>query len=143
MSVQRPLLGASIALARDGRLLVARRPRPPLHDLYSFPGGKVEWGETLEQAALRELKEEVGLDARIAGFAGFAEAIDHDHHFVIACFAARWIGGEPQPGPEAAEPRFVTLDELAALPTTQGLATLAHKALACTQGGARQENTLR
>ena len=73
----RPILAASIAVFRRGRVLIARRARAPLLGLYSLPGGVVELGETLREAALRELKEEVGLDAEVTGFLDHVEPIAH------------------------------------------------------------------
>jgi ADP-ribose pyrophosphatase YjhB (NUDIX family) len=95
----RPILAASVAVFRHGRVLIARRARPPLAGLYSFPGGGVEIGETLREAALRELFEEVGVEAEILGFIDHVEPIAYEGarvrtHFVIAAFAARWRAGE-------------------------------------------------
>ncbi len=133
----RPVLCVSTAVVRDGRVLVAARPSAPMAALYSLPGGKVEFGETLEQAALRELAEEVGVTADIVGFAGFAEIIRADAgrpmHAVVCAFAGRWREGEPRPGPEADDPRWVGLAELAALPTTDGLGAIAARALALVE----------
>src|SRR5215210_7303392 len=123
----RPFLGASVACFREGRVLLAARGRPPLDGVYSLPGGLVEPGETLAEAALRELREEVGVEAEMIGFLDHAEVIERDedarvrHHFVICTHAARWLAGEPQVGDEALDVRWVTADELAALPTTPGL----------------------
>ena len=58
----RPYLAVSAAIFRDGRVLIVRRARPPAHGLYTLPGGGVELGETLEQAVIREVREETGLD---------------------------------------------------------------------------------
>lgn len=123
----RPMLGASVAVFRDGRCLVASRARPPAQGLFGLPGGLVETGETLAEAALRELREEVGVTAEIAGFAEHAEVIERDgegrvmYHFVVCAHAARWVSGEPAASPEALEVRWVTRDELERLPTTSGL----------------------
>ncbi len=123
----RPLLGASVAVFRDGRVLVASRSKPPAQGLFGLPGGLVEPGETLAEAALRELLEEVGVTARIVGFAAHAEVIERDqegrvlYHFVVCAHAAHWVSGEPAPGPEALEVRWATSDELLRLPTTAGL----------------------
>ena len=130
----RPFLAASVAVFRDGQVLLAARARPPLAALFSLPGGLVEVGETLEEAALRELQEEVGVEAAIVGFAGHVEVIERDadrrvrSHFVVNAFAARWIAGEPTTGPEAAEVRFVPPAALAGLATTPGLATIVRRA---------------
>ncbi len=58
-----PALAVSVAIVRDGRVLLVRRGRQPAKGLYAFPGGRVEPGETLEEAARRELLEETGLTA--------------------------------------------------------------------------------
>ena len=98
--VSAPVLAASVAVFRGGRLLLASRTQPPLENLFTLPGGKVEPGETLEEAALRELMEEVAVRARIIGFNDHVELIERDaggnvtRHFVIASFVARWVSGE-------------------------------------------------
>lgn len=129
----RPILAASVAVLRAGRVLLAGRGRPPLEGLYSLPGGLVEPGETLVEAALRELREEVGVEAEILGFVAPVEIIERDgrgvrRHFVVCAHAARWLSGEPQTGPEAIDVRWVREDEIAALPTTPGLAGILRRA---------------
>jgi ADP-ribose pyrophosphatase YjhB (NUDIX family) len=132
----RPFLAASVAVFREGRVLLAARARPPLQGLFTLPGGLVEPGETLSQAALRELREEVGVEAEMIGFVDHVEVIERDqegavkHHFVIAAHAARWRSGEPQPGAEALAVQWVALDALADLPTTPGLAAVLEQAFA-------------
>ena len=132
----RPFLAASVAVFREGRVLVAARANPPLDALYSLPGGLVEPGETLGQAALRELYEEVGVEAALIGFVAPVEYIERDdggrvrRHFVICAHAARWAAGDPQPGREALDVRWVNEDEVAQLPTTPGLAGILRQAFA-------------
>lgn len=135
----RPYLAASVAVFRNDRVLVAARARPPLDAVYSLPGGLVEPGETLEQAALRELREEVGVEAALIGFVAPVEYIERDadgrvrRHFVICAHAARWTAGEPQPGEEALDVRWVREDDAAALPTTPGLAGVLRQAFALNE----------
>ncbi|KUO58816.1 MAG: hypothetical protein APF80_14780 [Alphaproteobacteria bacterium BRH_c36] len=62
--------GASMAVFQDGTVLLVRRSRPPLAGLWSLPGGSLEDGETAAQAALREVREETGVRALIAGRLG-------------------------------------------------------------------------
>lgn len=129
----RPIIAASVAVFRDDRVLLAMRGRPPLEGLFSLPGGLVEPGETLAEAALRELSEEVGISAQMIGFVDHVEMIERDgegvrRHFVIAAHAARWCAGEPRTGPEATQIRWVAEAELGALPTTPGLAAVLRKA---------------
>jgi 8-oxo-dGTP diphosphatase len=132
----RPFLAASVAVFREGQVLVAARARPPMARLYSLPGGLVEPGETLAEAALRELKEEVGVEAELIGFVDHVEIIERDGagavsgHFVVCAHAARWRSGEARTGPEAIEVRWIGEDAVADLRTTPGLAGVLHKAFA-------------
>ena len=71
----RPFLAASVAVVRDGRVLIAARGQAPMERLYSLPGGLVEPGETLGEAALRELYEEVGVEADLIGFVDHVEVV--------------------------------------------------------------------
>lgn len=132
----RPILAASIAVFRAGKVLLASRTQPPGEALFSLPGGLVECGETLEQAALRELREEVGVEARIIGFNTHMEVIDRDNagkirrHFVVASYAGIWTGGEPQTGPEAGAVLWADPDKLGGLALTRGLAPIVRAAKA-------------
>ena len=132
----RPYLAVSAAIVRDGSLLVVRRANMPAQVVYTFPGGVVETGETLIEALQREIAEETSLTIAPLALAGHREFIVRDEtgrvsrHFVILAFAARWIAGEPAPGDEIVEARWVRPAELAALPTTEGLAEIARAALA-------------
>ncbi|MDE2385576.1 MAG: NUDIX hydrolase [Alphaproteobacteria bacterium] len=112
---QRPILGASAAVFRGASVLLIARGRPPGKGLWSLPGGKVEFGESLAQAALRELREETGLAAALRGQCGTYEIISPALHFVIACHAGLWLEGEPVAASDAQEARFVPLAEVAGL----------------------------
>jgi 8-oxo-dGTP diphosphatase len=137
----RPLLAASVACFRDGRVLLANRGKPPMEALYSLPGGLVEPGETLGEAALRELREETGVVAELVGFVAPVEVIERDPdgrvrlHIVIAAHAARWVSGEAQTGPEARDIRWVPQAEIKSLPTTPGLAAVLDRAFALVREG--------
>ena len=126
----RPYLAVSAAIFRDGRVLIVRRARPPAHGLYTLPGGGVELGETLEEAIIREVREETGLAIAPLALVGFREAVARDaagrveRHFVILPFAARWIAGEVALSEELAEAHWRKPDELAGLKTTEGLAEI-------------------
>lgn len=126
----RPFLAVSAAIIRDGKVLVARRARTPALNLFTLPGGVVEAGETLVEAVIREVQEETALTVEPVALAGHREAIVRsadgrvERHFVILCFAARWISGEPVPNEELAETRWIEPAELAGLRTTEGLAEI-------------------
>ena len=143
---QRPYIGVSVAVFRVGRVLLARRTKPPFAGAFSLPGGLVEVGETLEAAALRELREEVHIDARIVAFNRHVELIDRDsagkirHHYVIASFVGEWIAGEAKPGPEAAEAVWVEPARLAGLDCTPDIVAVveaAERALNARVGAGR------
>jgi ADP-ribose pyrophosphatase YjhB (NUDIX family) len=118
-----PLPVAGVLVVRDGRVLLVRRSaameRSP--GRWAYPGGFVEAGETLEQAALRETLEEAGLHARITGIVGRPHTLLDPHHAVFA-FRGE-AAGEPAPGDEADEvrwfaPREIPWDEIA-FPSTE------------------------
>jgi len=126
----RPYLAVSAAIFRDGRVLIVRRARPPAHGLYTLPGGGVELGETLEQAIIREVREETALDIEPVDLVGFRQAIARDdsgrvqRHFVILPFAARFIRGEILLNEELAEAHWLAPADIAGLRTTEGLAQI-------------------
>ncbi|WP_371348479.1 NUDIX hydrolase [Ancylobacter sp. IITR112] len=134
----RPVLAASTAVFRDGHVLLARRGQAPARGLWTLPGGRVEPGETLAQAAAREVMEEVGVACHILGVAGALDIIQRDAagelraHFVVVSHAARWVEGEAAIGPEAAEVGWFLP---AALPTetTEGLAGIIEAAFLLAQ----------
>lgn len=119
-----PTLAASAACFRDGKVLIAKRLKP---SLWSLPGGRLEPGETLAEAAIRELYEETGVTAEAVGLAGQTEVIRKDRsgaiiaRFRIHAFAARWRSGEARPGPEAADVAWVEPEEITAYDATEGL----------------------
>jgi 8-oxo-dGTP diphosphatase len=129
----RPILAVSLAVFKGGKALIARRARAPLKGLYSLPGGVVEIGETLREAALRELYEEVGLRAEIVAFNEHVESIQRDEkgvaaHYVIASFVGRWLDGEARVSPEADSVLWVDPVAPIEAPTTPGLAAVLAKA---------------
>ena len=130
----RPYLAVSAAIFRDGKVLIVRRARPPANGLYTLPGGGVELGETLEEAVIREVKEETALDVEPVALAGYRQAISRDaqggveRHFVILPFAARWIAGEVTLNEELGEALWLEPAELIALQTTEGLAFIVNAA---------------
>jgi ADP-ribose pyrophosphatase YjhB (NUDIX family) len=136
----RPFLAVSAAIIRDGRVLVARRARSPALDIWTMPGGVVEQGETLIEALKREIAEETALTIEPVALAGHREVLVRDddqrvsRHFVILCFAARWVAGEPRLNDELAEARWLKPDELSGFNTTEGLAEIVEAAFARLDG---------
>ena len=91
---RRPVLAASAAVFRGREVLLVKRGQKLGQGLWSLPGGKVEFGETVGNAALREVLEETGIRAAIVGFAGLYEIILADVHYAIAAHAAIYEAGE-------------------------------------------------
>lgn len=101
----------------DGRLLLVRRGRPPSAGLWSVPGGRLEAGETPQQAAVREVREETGLDVTVGALLATVEIGE----FLVHDFAAEVVGGELRAGDDASDVRWCSFDEAALLPLTPGL----------------------
>jgi 8-oxo-dGTP diphosphatase len=126
----RPFLAVSAAIFRAGRVLIVRRGTPPLQGIYTLPGGGVELGETLEEAVIREVREETALAVEPLALAGYREVIIRDdggkveRHFVILPFAARYLGGDIALNAELAEAHWLLPTELSGLKTTEGLAEI-------------------
>jgi ADP-ribose pyrophosphatase YjhB (NUDIX family) len=119
-----PLLAACTAIWRDGKILLALRDRSPNQGTWAMPGGLVEVGETLKDAAIREVKEETALDVSHLVFNKNHEIIMRDEdgkvevHYVLAMFATDQVVGDAVAGDDAADVRWFTLDELASAPLT-------------------------
>jgi 8-oxo-dGTP diphosphatase len=119
-----PQLAVSAAIFRDGKVLLVRRARLPAKGLYSLPGGRVEFGETLHEALHREVDEETALKVEIIGLAGWREVVPGTSgggHYLIMSFAARWIAGEPVLNEELDDFRWLEPEALGDLRLTGGL----------------------
>ena len=93
-----------------------------------MPGGRVEGGETLAEAVVRELAEETGLEGVCGELVGWVERIDDDHHFVILDFAVTLLDDrEPVAGDDAAEVAWVPLGDVAEQALVDGLAEFLHQ----------------
>jgi ADP-ribose pyrophosphatase YjhB (NUDIX family) len=119
---------------RDGRVLLGSRRNPPYNQVFSLPGGLVESGETLEDAAIREVEEETGVRGKIVCFNGWREIIHRDaenrvhRHYVIASCVARWVSGEAAPSEELGRVMWADDEQMRTLPLTDGLAELLQRA---------------
>lgn len=118
-----PQLCVGAVATRTNELLMVRRGSHPGRGLWSVPGGRVESGETLAEAVVRELAEETGLEAVCGGLMGWVERIGPDHHFVIMDFEVTVISSsEPVAGDDAAEAAWVPVWTVPELPLVDGLA---------------------
>jgi len=119
----RPELCVGAVVVADGNLLMVRRGRGPAQGRWSVPGGRVERGETLAEAVVRELGEETGVAGVCGELLGWVERIDDETHYVILDFAVVPLSdGDPVAGDDAAEVAWVPLGEVSELPVVDGLA---------------------
>ena len=130
-----PRVGVGAVILDGTRVLLARRGRAPSAGKWSIPGGLVDVGERLEDALLREIEEESGLRVRLLGLCGVIDRVVREqdavrYHYVIIDYAAEPVGGRLQAGSDAAEVRWVEVDELDQYDTTEGLADMVHRARA-------------
>ena len=101
-----------------GRILLVQRGKDPGRGLWAVPGGKVEFGESLRDAARREVAEETGLTVEVGEVVWVGEAIDADYHIVLIDFRGAVVGGQLAPADDAADARWVPLDQAADYPLT-------------------------
>ncbi len=106
-------------MIRDGdKYLLIKRAANPDKGLWSVPGGLVEVGERIQEAAIREAKEETCLDVKLVERLGVVDKIEYDesgkvfYHFIIIQYLAEILGGEMCPMDDALEAQWVTLDQL-------------------------------
>jgi mutator protein MutT len=118
----RPEACVSAVVVEEDKLLLVRRARGSAAGEWALPGGRVEAGETLAEAVVREVAEETGLAGVVGEFVGWSEVLRGDIHAVILTF---WVHlfdpGQPVAGDDAAEARWVSLSDVAAHRLVAGL----------------------
>lgn len=114
----RPYVGVGIIVFRGDEVLLAQRGKPPNMHSWSIPGGAQELGETVHEAAARELIEETGLEAEILGLVDVVDSIRHDDdgnvsfHFTLVDVVAEWRAGEAVAGDDAPAVKWVKFENL-------------------------------
>jgi ADP-ribose pyrophosphatase YjhB (NUDIX family) len=140
----RPQVAVGVVLldgaAGDERVLLVRRARPPGVGKWTVPGGAVELGEGMREAAARELAEETGLAAAIGPMVEVLERVVRDErgavqfHYVIVDFLGTDPRGDLRAADDASEARWVRPEELAGIVTTDGLGPVIERARRIRRG---------
>ena len=130
-----PVVGVGAVVVRDGRVLLVRRANAPSRGRWSVPGGAVELGETLAEAAIREVREECQVEVEAGHILSTCDLIQHDengrvrYHYVLIDLAARHVSGDPQAGTDALEVRWVGEADLTRLDIIDRLLPVLRRAL--------------
>lgn len=124
-----PAVAVGAIVVSDDRLLLIRRGADPGRGRWSVPGGRVEPGELIVEAVVRELAEETGLEGVCGPLLGVVERIGDGHHFVILDHVVTVLDPnvDPVPGDDAAEVAWVSLSDVASWPLVDGLAEFLHE----------------
>lgn len=116
-----PSIGVGAVVVHEGRVLLIRRGKQPLLGRWVVPGGTLELGETLEEALVREVAEETGLEVRPLAFLTAFDRIQRDedgrvlYHYVILDYLCERLSGEPRANSDALDARFASPGELSGL----------------------------
>src|ERR1700734_1968509 len=116
-----PLVGVGAIIIEDSRVVLVKRAHPPLQAEWSIPGGVLEVGELVRQAAIREAREETGLTVKAGELLGVYDRVLRDadqrvqYHYVLIDFLCRRVAGNIAAASDAAEARWFMLEDLTGL----------------------------
>ena len=134
-----PLVGVGAIIIEGDRVVLVKRGHPPLAGEWSIPGGVLEVGETLREAAVREAMEETGLTVEPGELLGVFDRVLRDadgrtrYHYVLIDFLCRRIAGEPHGAGDAEEARWFTRDEAKKLPLAKDTAEVIERGFESTR----------
>lgn len=130
-----PIVAVGTIIRQGDRLALVRRDKEPSRGLWTFPGGAVELGETVREAARREALEETGLQVELGEVAAIVDNVVRagngriHYHYIIIDFLARPVAGVLQPGTDVSDARWASLSDLDALEMTEKAGELARRLL--------------
>ncbi|MEZ5668629.1 MAG: NUDIX hydrolase [Alphaproteobacteria bacterium] len=116
-----PVCGVGVVVIKGDDVLLIRRGKPPNKGSWSLPGGRQDWGETVRETAVREVREETGVEIELVDLIDVFDGIGRGpdgaitYHFTLVDFVARWTAGEPVAGDDAAAAAWIARDGLPAL----------------------------
>ena len=122
----RPLVGAGAVVHRGGKVLLVRRKFPPNQGRWSIPGGLVELGETVKEAAIREIREETGLSVKVESLIDVQTDLHLDrkgtieYHYILVDYLAKVAAGRVKLNPESSDFGWFSRSEARLLKTTKG-----------------------
>ncbi|NTX32083.1 NUDIX hydrolase [Burkholderia pyrrocinia] len=144
----RPVPAVIGIVLRERDVLLVRRANPPDAGCWGFPGGKIEPGEPIADAVVREIAEETTVDVEALDAFTALDAFDYDadgdvrQHFIMVAVLCRWLHGTPAAGDDALDARWFGIDELDRndLPMSAGVRDVARRAIerAATLGDAQR-----
>jgi 8-oxo-dGTP diphosphatase len=133
---EQPLVGVGAIIIENSRVVLVKRAHPPLQAQWSIPGGVLEVGELVREAALREAREETGLTVEPGELLGVYDRVLRDpggrvqYHYVLVDFLCRRVSGELQAADDAAAVRWFAREELPALNLAEDTLEVVHKGFA-------------
>jgi 8-oxo-dGTP diphosphatase len=133
-----PIVAVGVIIRRNNQIVLVQRGKEPSKGLWTFPGGAIELGESLQEAARREALEETGLDVELEEVATVLDNVVRDdtgrvqYHYVIVDYLARPVGGTLRPGSDVSQARWFRISELDELEMTEKAGQLARQLLSAS-----------
>lgn len=130
MSETRPKVGSAVIVLHEGRILLGERNKANANGMWVIPGGGVDWGESIRDAGIREIKEETGLDIEIKRFVAFKEVMNlpENYHTVVFFHLAEAKGNEIRASEDLSDAGFFSIDEIKEMNTVDSVEWALKKA---------------